>query len=88
MAGLHVSGQDIMDMGAGGLLKEIPSRPTPREGREAKPQTAPKIAGIILAAGQSTRMGANKLLATIEDLMGVGRLGGAAQATPMTDLIN
>ncbi len=28
------------------------------------------------------------LLATIEDLMGVGRLGAAAQATPMTDLIN
>jgi molybdenum cofactor cytidylyltransferase len=67
MAGLHVSGQDIMDMGAGGLLKEIPSRPTPREGQEAKPQRAPKIAGIILAAGRSTRMGVNKLLATIED---------------------
>lgn len=27
------------------------------------------------------------LLATIEDLMGVGRLGGAARAQPMTDLI-
>lgn len=28
------------------------------------------------------------LLATIEDLMGVSRLGGAAQATAMTDLVN
>jgi hypothetical protein len=28
------------------------------------------------------------LLATIEDLLGVGRLGQAAQATPMTDLIS
>ena len=65
MAGIHVSGQDIMDMGAGGLLKEIPSRPTPREGEEAKPPRAPKIAGILLAAGKSTRMGANKLLAPI-----------------------
>ncbi|MGE4252828.1 MAG: NTP transferase domain-containing protein [Parvibaculaceae bacterium] len=65
MAGIHVSGQDIMDMGAGGLLKEIPSRPTPREGEEAKPQRAPKIAGILLAAGKSTRMGANKLLAPV-----------------------
>ena len=65
MAGLHVSGQDIMDMGAGGLLKEIPSRPTPREGEEAKPQRAPKIAGILLAAGKSTRMGSNKLLTPI-----------------------
>lgn len=28
------------------------------------------------------------LLATIEDLMGVGRLGNAARATPMTDLVH
>jgi phospholipase C len=28
------------------------------------------------------------LLATIEDLLGVGRLGNAAQAKPMTDLVN
>ena len=27
------------------------------------------------------------LLATIEDLLGVGRLGGARSATPMTDLV-
>ena len=65
MAGLHVSGQDIMDMGAGGLLKEIPSRPSPREGDEAKPQRAPRIAGILLAAGKSTRMGSNKLLTLV-----------------------
>ena len=60
MAGIHVSGQDIMDMGAGGLLKEIPSRPEPREGGEATPQRAPKIAGILLAAGKSTRMGSEQ----------------------------
>lgn len=67
MAGLHVSGQDIMDMGAGGLLKEISTRPAPREGDDAKPQRAPQIAGVILAAGRSTRMGANKLLSLIND---------------------
>ncbi|HTN96817.1 MAG TPA: molybdopterin-binding/glycosyltransferase family 2 protein, partial [Nordella sp.] len=67
MAGLHVSGQDIMDMGAGGLLKEISTRPVPREGEDAKPQKAPGIAGIILAAGRSTRMGANKLLSVVND---------------------
>lgn len=61
MAGLHVTAQDIMDMGAGGLLKEIPSRPAPREGVEA--QKAPVIAAIVLAAGKSTRMGQNKMLA-------------------------
>lgn len=65
MAGLHVSGQDIMDMGAGGLLKEISTRPAPREGEETKPQKAPQIAGLVLAAGRSTRMGANKLLSVI-----------------------
>ena len=63
MAGLHVSAQDIMDMGAGGLLKEIPSRPEPREGGRPKSQMAPRIAAIVLAAGRSTRMGSNKLLA-------------------------
>ena len=61
MAGLHVTAQDIMDMGAGGLLKEIPTRPTPREGAET--QKAPIIAAIVLAAGKSTRMGQNKMLA-------------------------
>ena len=32
LAGL-VASHDIMDMGAGGLLAEIPSRPLPREGK-------------------------------------------------------
>ena len=31
LAGIAVTGRDIMDMGAGGLLKEIPSRPAPRD---------------------------------------------------------
>ena len=30
MAGLEVKGEDIMNMGGGGLLKDIPSRPLPR----------------------------------------------------------
>lgn len=61
MAGLHVTAQDIMDMGAGGLLKEIPTRPAPRE--DAKTLKAPIIAAVVLAAGKSTRMGQNKMLA-------------------------
>ncbi|MFL5258861.1 MAG: NTP transferase domain-containing protein [Hyphomicrobiales bacterium] len=65
MAGFHVSAQDIMDMGAGGLLMEIESRPSPREGKRAMPQKAPEIAAIVLAAGRSSRMGSNKLLADI-----------------------
>ena len=53
-----------MDMGAGGLLAEIPTRPTPREGKP-KPQRAPRVAAVVLAAGKSSRMGANKLLADL-----------------------
>jgi molybdenum cofactor cytidylyltransferase len=60
-AGVRVAGKDIMRMGVGGLLQEIPSRPQPRE---AEPSTlrAPRIAAVVLAAGLSSRMGSNKLL--------------------------
>jgi molybdenum cofactor cytidylyltransferase len=60
-AGLPVSGADIMRMGVGGLLQEIPSRPQPRDGGQA-PIRAPRIAALVLAAGLSSRMGSNKLL--------------------------
>jgi molybdenum cofactor cytidylyltransferase len=63
LAGIEVSGRDIMDMGAGGLLKEIMSRPTPRD---AGAPTAPTVGAMLLAAGASRRMGGpNKLLARI-----------------------
>jgi molybdenum cofactor cytidylyltransferase len=90
-AGLPVGKQDIMRMGAGGLLAEIPSRPLPRaaaspapEGRTgAKPaernvaqvsaKVGPRIAALLLAAGQSRRMGSNKLLAEIDGVPMVAR---------------
>ena len=62
-----VSSADVMRMGAGGLLTEIPSRPQPREGApQPIPAAAPKVATIVLAAGRSTRMGRNKLMAELE----------------------
>jgi molybdenum cofactor cytidylyltransferase len=72
LAGLNVTGDDIKRMGVGGLLKEIPSRPLPRNEvtrdtdiMATAPRT-PKIAALIMAAGQSRRMGAqNKLLAKV-----------------------
>ncbi len=65
-AGLTVTRADITEMGAGGLLKEIPSRPQPRDGEVAAPALPhkPRIAALVLAAGQSRRMGSvNKMLA-------------------------
>lgn len=64
MAGVPVTAEDIMDMGAGGLLAEIPTRPSPRDPKP-KPQRAPKVVALLLAAGQSSRMGVNKLLADV-----------------------
>ena len=70
VAGLDVAPVDLMGMGAGGLLKEIASRPLPRAEAVQAPMSAPRaprIAAIVLAAGQSRRMGAvNKLLATVD----------------------
>jgi molybdenum cofactor cytidylyltransferase len=74
VAGLPVGPGEIMRMGSGGLLAEIPSRPLPRaEATQAaerksvaRPQGA-RIAALLLAAGQSRRMGgSNKLLTEID----------------------
>ncbi|MEX0582127.1 MAG: molybdopterin-binding/glycosyltransferase family 2 protein, partial [Sneathiella sp.] len=68
LADIPVTASDIMDMGAGGLLKEIPSRPQPRNQKKpSNKQNEKSIAVLILAAGQSRRMGAeNKLFAEID----------------------
>ncbi len=60
LAGIPVGRSDVQRMGVGGLLMEIVSRPQPRAPGKG-PEGA--IAGIVLAAGRSTRMGpSNKLL--------------------------
>jgi molybdenum cofactor cytidylyltransferase len=69
-AGEPVTAQKIARMGEGGLLKEAEARPIPRmreqeSGFGAKPREKPRIAAVILAAGLSRRMGANKLLTTL-----------------------
>src|SRR4029077_816687 len=56
-------------------LAEIPSRPLPRaeaspapeaKSAEKRPAPGPRIAALLLAAGQSRRMGSNKLLEEID----------------------
>ncbi len=71
VAGLAVGPAEVMAMGVGGLLKETGARALPRAQavenvQEAAPARAPQIAAVVLAAGRSTRMGAeNKLLAEV-----------------------
>lgn len=66
-AGVPVTRADVMRMGVGGLLAEIPSRPLPRAGNApVEAPRAPRIAALVLAAGRSSRMGGtNKLLAEV-----------------------
>ena len=78
-ARLPVTSTEITTMGAGGLLTDIPTRPLPRSkiDKATTPSGTSSIAAVVLAAGQSRRMGqVNKLLAEI---------GGQAMVTRAVD---
>lgn len=68
-ADIPLTPSDVQGMGVGGLLAEIGARPLPREEAtrdRTQVQKAPKVAAVVLAAGQSRRMGAeNKLLEVV-----------------------
>ena len=73
-------------MGVGGLLKEIPSRPSPRGGGAEAPRR-PVIGAVILAAGGSTRMrGADKLLEEVADQPLIRRVATAVQAAGVDEV--
>ena len=85
VAGLAVTPRDIMGMGVGGLLKEIPLRPRPREEAEDDEDRArrePHVAALVLAAGQSRRMvSANKMLVEVDGRAMVRHAAEAALAS-------
>ncbi|HWD58104.1 MAG TPA: molybdopterin-binding/glycosyltransferase family 2 protein [Stellaceae bacterium] len=107
VAGLPVGPKEIMSMGAGGLLAEIPVRglkraeagAAPAASPDAKPlakvlrvngPVGPRIAALLLAAGKSSRMGANKMLEEIDGQPMVGRTAQrllASRARPIIAVI-
>ena len=85
LADLPVIPEALTGMGVGGLLMEIVSRPQPRQ--PAMDKEGP-VAAVILAAGQSRRMGAtNKLLATFDGEPLVRRTVQAAIASNANPVI-
>jgi molybdenum cofactor cytidylyltransferase len=91
-AGLPAGPNEIMRMGVGGLLADIPTRGLPRAatavGTEGAVPRAPRIAAIILAAGQSTRMGTiNKLTIEIDGKPMVRHAAEAALASAARPVI-
>jgi molybdenum cofactor cytidylyltransferase len=83
-AGITVDAPALTGMGAGGLLKEGSARPLPRERRPQTPTAAaPKAAAVVLAAGQSRRMGEqNKLTA---ELAGAAMVRRSVEAIVQSD---
>ncbi len=89
-AGVPPTRQDVMRMGVGGLLAEIPSRPLPRAGAAPAPEAprAPRVTALVLAAGRSSRMGGtNKLLADVGGAPLVARAVDAALASQADNVI-
>ena len=88
MADVAVTPEDIMRMGAGGLLKEISTRPQPRAGRAPTVRKAPRIAALVLAAGRSQRMGEkNKLLIKLDGQSMITRVVGQIAAAALDPCI-
>ena len=88
-AGLPVDAGTIAGFGVGGLLKEIRSRPMLRD-REPpgtqKPE--PVVDAILLAAGQSTRMGGpNKLLELIGETPMIRRVAVAVRSAGVRRMV-
>ncbi|MFO0759403.1 MAG: NTP transferase domain-containing protein [Byssovorax sp.] len=81
-AGIFPSRADLMTLGTGGLLTDIPARMHPREGEIAPMIPEPAVAAVVLAAGRSRRMGPeNKLLVEVDGAPMIARVVDVILAT-------
>jgi molybdenum cofactor cytidylyltransferase len=89
LAGRDPTSEDIATLGSGGLLKEMPDRPQPREGGEARAtDEAGKVRAVVLAAGRSTRMGQeNKLLSPVEGKPMVAQVIAMLKKCPLDGIV-
>jgi molybdenum cofactor cytidylyltransferase len=66
LSDIELSRDELADMAAGGLLMEIASRPLPRDLAVKPASPKAQMSAVVLAAGQSRRMGKiNKLTAVV-----------------------
>lgn len=88
LAGFPLDDAEIADMSVGGLLMEIASRPLPRKMTERRVAASTSIGAIVLAAGQSRRMGdVNKLLIDIDGTPMVRRCVMALASAGIEDVV-
>ncbi|MBU2486366.1 MAG: molybdopterin-binding/glycosyltransferase family 2 protein, partial [Alphaproteobacteria bacterium] len=83
VAGETPKSSDIARMGVGGLLKEIPTRPQPRQPQAAagERKAGATVGVVLLAAGRASRMGeaaGHKLLAEFDGETLIRRMAGTA----------
>lgn len=88
LAGIPLSGDELADMAAGGLLTEIASRPLPRDLAVKPLSRDPHLGVVLLAAGQSRRMGdINKLTATVAGKPVVRHVAEAVLSAGFDDIV-
>jgi molybdenum cofactor cytidylyltransferase len=87
MADIPVTARDLRRMGVGGLLNEIPARGQPRDARPRSEARRPRVAGLVMAAGRSSRMGTNKLLMDDDGKAIVARVVEQALAADLAEII-
>jgi len=88
LAGRTLQEMDVPGLGVGGLLKETSHRPQPRRARARDGVPSPRVAGVVLAAGRSARMGAaNKLLQVLDGVPMVRRVAEIARRSRLNPLV-